>query len=83
MKLVNIEGTIDLLGDAHSHSHGKIYSHMSFLTADGDEVLARNVCVTSALADMIRVGVTGQFTLQKTLFSTVLQKASIPQLAVS
>jgi len=77
MKLMNIEGTIDLLGEAHAHPKGRVYSHVSILTTKGDEVLAHNVCVHDSLADKLRLGVTGALVLQKTLFSTVLREAEI------
>lgn len=77
MKLVKVTGTVDLLGDASEKAHGLTYDHVSFLTAGGDEVLVHNLCVDDEVEHEFRLGVTGEFTLQKSLFSTILQSIRI------
>ena len=77
MKQMIIEGTIDLIGDATPRAHGMTYSYMSFITHQGNEVLVHHVCVDDDVNSEIYLGMTGEFVLQKTLFSTTLQKVRV------
>ncbi|MFC6197056.1 hypothetical protein [Ponticaulis profundi] len=77
MKLLNIEGTVDVIGAAEKRADGMVYSEMTFLTRSGGEVFVRNVSVDKDLSETLLPGLSGRFVLQKNLFSNKLVSAQI------
>lgn len=76
MKRIEIEGTIDLIGEMSRTTSGASYDYLSFLTRDGNEVLINHVSVEPDMEKQIKLGATGRFVVLKGLFSTTLASTS-------
>lgn len=75
MKTLHIEGTIDVMRAGEARTGRKVYHQISIIGVGGKEILLHNVSVDNALDEQITLGMSGEFVLEKGLFSLRLQSA--------